>query len=60
MVPTRAKKPTLGTNPLTLAAPAAHGDSFVLDMATTAVAIGKVIIKAINVRRETSLIKSVS
>lgn len=32
----------LGTNPLTLAAPAKDGDSFVLDMATTAVALGKV------------------
>lgn len=42
MVPTRAKKPTLGTNPLTLAAPGENGDSFVLDMATTGVAIGKV------------------
>nr|CAD7426367.1 unnamed protein product [Timema monikensis] len=32
----------LGTNPLTLAAPAQNGDSFVLDMATTAVAVGKI------------------
>ncbi|PVD29463.1 hypothetical protein C0Q70_08714 [Pomacea canaliculata] len=42
MVPTRARKPTLGTNPLTLAAPAKNGDSLVLDMATTAVALGKI------------------
>ncbi|XP_041365965.1 uncharacterized oxidoreductase YjmC-like [Gigantopelta aegis] len=42
MVPTRAKKPALGTNPITLAAPAKNGDSFVLDMATTSVALGKV------------------
>lgn len=42
MVPTRARTPTLGTNPLSLAAPANNGDSFVLDMATTAVALGKV------------------
>lgn len=32
----------LGTNPLSFAAPADKGDSFVLDMATTAVAVGKI------------------
>jgi len=32
----------LGTNPLSLAAPAKNGDSFVLDMATSACALGKV------------------
>ncbi|KAK7494939.1 hypothetical protein BaRGS_00013818 [Batillaria attramentaria] len=42
MVPTRARKPTLGTNPISLAAPAGNGDSMVLDMATTAVALGKI------------------
>jgi len=42
MVPTRGKKPTLGTNPIACAAPANNGDSFVLDMATTAVALGKI------------------
>lgn len=42
MVPTRAKEAALGTNPLSLGAPAMDGDSFVLDMATTAVAVGKV------------------
>ena len=41
MVPTRGTKRTLGTNPISLAAPANNGDSFVLDMATTAVALGK-------------------
>ncbi|CAL1541557.1 unnamed protein product [Lymnaea stagnalis] len=41
MVPTRAKEPILGTNPIACAAPANNGDSFVLDMATTAVALGK-------------------
>ncbi|XP_052776820.1 uncharacterized oxidoreductase YjmC-like [Mya arenaria] len=41
-VPTRAKKPVLGTNPLSLAAPAKNGDSFVLDMATSTVALGKI------------------
>lgn len=33
---------TLGTNPISVAAPARGGDSFVLDMATSAVALGKV------------------
>lgn len=32
----------LGTNPISFAAPAENGDSFVLDMATTAVAVGKI------------------
>ncbi|XP_067678012.1 uncharacterized oxidoreductase YjmC-like [Haliotis asinina] len=41
-VPTRARKATLGTNPLSLAAPAHDGDEFVLDMATTTVALGKI------------------
>ncbi|KAH9515408.1 hypothetical protein Btru_014379 [Bulinus truncatus] len=41
MVPTRGRKPILGTNPISCAAPANNGDSFVLDMATTAVALGK-------------------
>ena len=38
---TRAKDPSTGTNPLSLAAPGKDGDSFVLDMATTTVAMGK-------------------
>lgn len=42
MVPTRAVQPSLGTNPIACAAPANNGDSFVLDMATTAVALGKI------------------
>ncbi|XP_050306108.1 uncharacterized oxidoreductase YjmC [Anthonomus grandis grandis] len=42
MTPTRAKQATLGTNPLALGAPGKKGDSFVLDMATTAVALGKI------------------
>ncbi len=40
--PTRSYKRTLGTNPITLAAPGKNGDSFVLDMATSSVAFGKV------------------
>lgn len=40
-VPTRAIKPTLGTNPISVAAPST-GDDFVLDMATSTAAVGKV------------------
>ncbi|CAI5441792.1 unnamed protein product [Caenorhabditis angaria] len=39
--PTRSAKPALGTNPISLAAPGVNNDSFVLDMASTTVAIGK-------------------
>ncbi|XP_019912127.1 uncharacterized oxidoreductase YjmC isoform X2 [Esox lucius] len=42
VVPTRAKECTLGTNPISVAAPANNGDSFVLDMATSSVALGKI------------------
>uniref|UniRef100_A0AAV2L3Q6 Malate dehydrogenase n=1 Tax=Knipowitschia caucasica TaxID=637954 RepID=A0AAV2L3Q6_KNICA len=42
VVPTRGKECTLGTNPISVAAPANNGDSFVLDMATSAVALGKI------------------
>ncbi|XP_055505078.1 uncharacterized oxidoreductase YjmC-like [Leucoraja erinacea] len=42
VVPTRGKECTLGTNPISVAAPALDGDSFVLDMATSAVALGKI------------------
>uniref|UniRef100_UPI00398F0041 uncharacterized oxidoreductase YjmC-like isoform X2 n=1 Tax=Pristiophorus japonicus TaxID=55135 RepID=UPI00398F0041 len=42
VVPTRAKECSLGTNPISVAAPALDSDSFVLDMATSAVALGKV------------------
>lgn len=40
--PTRSKTKSLGTNPITMAAPGKNGDSFVLDMATSTVALGKV------------------
>ncbi|CAJ0963212.1 unnamed protein product, partial [Mesorhabditis belari] len=46
MFPTRAAKAALGTNPLSLAAPGNGCDSFVLDMATTTVAVGKIEIAA--------------
>lgn len=42
MSPTRSMEAGLGTNPISFAAPAENGDSFVLDMATTAVAVGKI------------------
>ncbi|KAL8603674.1 hypothetical protein ACOMHN_017171 [Nucella lapillus] len=45
LVPTRSRQQTLGTNPISLAAPANNGDSMVLDMATTVVAMGKVEVK---------------
>src|SRR5260370_27911844 len=44
MVPTFGKKPMMGTNPLSFAAPAARHTPFVLDMATTTVAVGKLTI----------------
>ncbi|CAJ0581684.1 unnamed protein product, partial [Mesorhabditis spiculigera] len=44
--PTRSAKPALGTNPLSLAAAGNAEDSFVLDMATTTVAVGKIEIAA--------------
>jgi LDH2 family malate/lactate/ureidoglycolate dehydrogenase len=40
-VPTFGRKPMLGTNPLSVAAPAGREAPFVLDMATSTVAIGK-------------------
>uniref|UniRef100_A0A0K0CXI5 Malate dehydrogenase n=1 Tax=Angiostrongylus cantonensis TaxID=6313 RepID=A0A0K0CXI5_ANGCA len=45
--PTRSARPALGTNPLCLGADGTGGDSFVLDMATTTVAIGKDLLQAL-------------
>lgn len=42
IVPTRGRKPMFGTNPLAFAAPAGRNKPFVLDMATSTVAVGKV------------------
>ncbi|OXU18489.1 hypothetical protein TSAR_011386 [Trichomalopsis sarcophagae] len=42
MAPTRSSQSALGTNPLSLGMGASDGDQFVLDMATTAVALGKI------------------
>ncbi len=44
MVPTFGRAPMLSTNPLSIAAPAGTEPPFVLDMATTTVAIGKLTI----------------
>ncbi|XP_018574226.1 uncharacterized protein LOC108913205 [Anoplophora glabripennis] len=46
MVPTRAKDAALGTNPLSFAAPGLNGDSFILDMSTACVAMGKIEMRA--------------
>lgn len=48
MVPTRGAMPVLGTNPLAFAAPAKRNRPFVLDMATTTVAAGKVKVHHLN------------
>ncbi|VDK74938.1 unnamed protein product [Anisakis simplex] len=40
--PTRSCEKALGSNPICMGAPAADGDSFLLDMASTTVAYGKV------------------
>ncbi|KAE9421727.1 hypothetical protein Angca_007247 [Angiostrongylus cantonensis] len=40
--PTNSTEKTLGSNPISLAAPALNGDSFFLDMASTTVAYGKI------------------
>lgn len=47
VIPTGAKKCGIGANPITLAAPAQNGDSFVLDMATSTVAFGKLEMQAL-------------
>lgn len=50
MVPTRGAAPVLGTNPLAFAAPAKRHPPFVLDMATTTTAAGKVKVHDLNDR----------
>ncbi|XP_075981473.1 putative oxidoreductase YjmC isoform X2 [Anticarsia gemmatalis] len=45
MAPTRSKQAALGTNPISVVAPASKGESFYLDMATTAAAVGKIEMK---------------
>ena len=48
VVPTRAKAPLLGTNPIAFAAPAKRNAPFLLDMATSSVANGKVKVYDLN------------
>ena len=48
MVPTRGTMPVLGTNPLAFSAPTKRNKPFVLDMATTTVAAGKVKVHHLN------------
>ncbi|CAJ0606440.1 unnamed protein product [Cylicocyclus nassatus] len=40
--PTRAAEPAIGTNPIAIGANGTSGDSYLLDMATTTVAVGKI------------------
>lgn len=42
MAPTRSKIAGLGTNPISVAAPITGDDGFILDVATSAVAMGKI------------------
>lgn len=51
IVPTRAREPVFGTNPIAFAAPAGNNEPFVLDMATSTVAIGKVKLAVYNHRQ---------
>src|SRR5512143_3492293 len=48
MVPTFGAEPVLGTNPISFAAPAKRNAPFLLDMATTTVAAGKVKVYKLN------------
>ncbi|CAH2089768.1 unnamed protein product [Euphydryas editha] len=48
LAPTRSKKSALGTNPLSVAAQGSDNEIFYLDMATTAVAVGKIEMKMRN------------
>ena len=48
MVPTFGAEPVLGTNPIAFAAPAKRNAPFLLDMATTTVAAGKVKVYKLN------------
>lgn len=50
MVPTRARKALLGTNPIAFSAPAARNRAFRLDMATTTTAANKVRVYDLNGR----------
>lgn len=46
VIPPRSIKPVMGTNPISVAAPGKDGDDYVLDMATSVVAGGKLEVNA--------------
>ncbi|RYY94310.1 MAG: Ldh family oxidoreductase, partial [Comamonadaceae bacterium] len=48
VIPTHGAKPMLGTNPIAFAAPAGRNPDFLLDMATSTVALNKVKVHALN------------
>ena len=47
VLPTHGKEPMIGTNPISIAVPAGKKQPFVLDMATTTTAKGKITVKAL-------------
>jgi LDH2 family malate/lactate/ureidoglycolate dehydrogenase len=51
VVPTRAKVPVLGTNPIAFAAPARRNAPFLLDMATSSAANNKIKVYGLNARQ---------
>ncbi|HXV32071.1 MAG TPA: Ldh family oxidoreductase [Sinorhizobium sp.] len=50
VVPTRSRRAMFGTNPIAFAAPAGRNPPFVLDMATSTVAIGKLTVAKLNLK----------
>lgn len=48
VVPTRSRQAMFGTNPIAFAAPAGRNPPFVLDMATSTVAVGKLTVAKLN------------
>lgn len=50
IVPTRSRIAMFGTNPLAFSAPSGRGDPVLLDMATSTVALGKLVIASLNHR----------
>lgn len=50
IVPTRSRSAMFGTNPLSFGAPSGRGDPVLLDMATSTVALGKLVIASLNNR----------
>jgi L-2-hydroxycarboxylate dehydrogenase (NAD+) len=46
VAPTRAREPLIGTNPIAIAAPAGHFGAFSLDMATSTIPRGRIVVAA--------------